>query len=450
MAKTRIGEYSRIERIKRLIQAPNAHMTRLVSMLHPTELAQLLEDLDEEFQQKVVRHLPRDLVSQALAEMDEETNPGELLLRLHPRAAADLIQELDPDDATDLLSQIDETYRERILHHIPDEEEEVINQLLTYDEESAGGIMNPEVVQVKTSMSMLQATRAVVEQSEEVEEFYYIYVVDDDDVLVGYLTFKKLFRNPRNAKVEDVMAKDIESVQVDTDQEVVARKMSQFNLPTLPVVGLDGRLLGRVTFDDVMDVMEDEITEDILSFAGVSDDADLRGGWANSVKSRVPWLLVNLATASTAAFVISRFEVTLSQITALAFFMPVIAGVAGNGATQTLAVTLRRLSTDGIPPNKAFGVILKEVTVGTINGLMIGAIASIIAIASNANPLLGLVVFLALCGNLIISGLVGSFFPILLERLGVDPAVASSIFITAFTDILGYSLLFGLGTVILL
>lgn len=450
MAKTRIGEYSRIERIKRLIQAPNAHITRLVSMLHPTELAQLLEDCDEEVQQKVVRHLPHELVSQALAEMDEETNPGELLLRLHPRAAADLIRELDPDDATDLLSQIEETYRERILHHIPDEEEEVINQLLTYDDESAGGIMNPEVVQVTTSMSMLQATRAVVEQSEEVAEFYYIYVVDEEGMLVGYLTFKMLFRNPRNAKVEEVMARDIESVQVDTDQEDVARKMSQFNLPTLPVVGLDGRLLGRVTFDDVMDVMEDEITEDILSFAGVSDDADLRGGWANSVKSRVPWLLVNLATASTAAFVISRFEVTLSQITALAFFMPVIAGVAGNGATQTLAVTLRRLSTDGIPPNKAFGVIMKEVTVGTINGLMIGAIASIIAISSNANPLLGLVVFLALCGNLIISGLVGSFFPILLERLGVDPAVASSIFITAFTDILGYSLLFGLGTVILL
>lgn len=450
MAKTRVGEYSRIERIKRLVQAPNAHITRLVSMLHPTELAQLLEDCDEALQQKVVRHLPRELVSQALAEMDEETNPGELLLRLHPRAAADLIQELDPDDATDLLSQIDETYRERILHHIPDEEEEVINQLLTYDEESAGGIMNPEVVKVQTTMSMLQATRAVVEQSEEVEEFYYIYVVDDEDKLVGYLTFKMLFRSPRTMLVDDAMAKDIESVQVDTDQEEVARKMSQFNLPTLPVIGLDGRLLGRVTFDDVMDVMEDEITEDMLSFAGVSDDADLRGGWANSVKSRVPWLLVNLATAFTAAFVISRFEVTLSQITALAFFMPVIAGVAGNGATQTLAVTLRRLSTDGIPPNKALGVILKEVTVGTINGLMIGAIASIIAIASNANPLLGLVVFLALCGNLILSGLVGSFFPILLERLGVDPAVASSIFITAFTDILGYSLLFGLGRVILL
>ncbi|MEZ4687026.1 MAG: magnesium transporter [Bacteroidia bacterium] len=450
MAKSRIGEYSRIERIKRLVQAPNAHIARLVSMLRPIELAQLLEDCDEELQQKVVRHLPRELVSQALAEMDEETNPGELLLRLHPRAAADLIQELDPDDATDLLSQIDEPYRERILHHIPDEEEKVINQLLTYDEESAGGIMNPEVVKVKTDMTMLQATRAVVEQSEEVEEFYYIYVVDEGDKLVGYLTFKMLFRNPRNMLVEDVMEKDIESVQVDTDQEEVARKMSQFNLPTLPVIGLDGRLLGRITFDDVMDVMEEESTEDILSFAGVSDDADLRGGWANSVKSRVPWLLVNLATASTAAFVISRFEGTLSQITALAFFMPVIAGVAGNGATQTLAVTLRRLSTDGIPPNKALGVILKEVTVGTINGLMIGAIASIIAIASNTNPLLGLVVFLALCGNLIISGLVGSFFPILLERLGVDPAVASSIFITAFTDILGYSLLFGLGTVILL
>lgn len=450
MAKARTGEYSRIQRIKRLIQEPNAHIYRLVQMLHPTELAQLLEDCDEDLQQKVVRHMPSELVSQALAEMDEETNPGELLLRIHPRAAADLLKELDPDDAADLLAQIDAPFQERILNYIPKEEEEVLAQLLTYDEESAGGLMNPEYVAVEEEMSMLEATRSVVEQSEEMENFYYIYVVDSAGRLVGYLTLKALFRSPRSKPVAEVMETDIVSVDVHLDQEEVARVMSQYNLPTIPVVDDLSVLLGRVTFDDVMDVMEDESTEDILSFVGVSDGANLRGGWADSVKTRVPWLLVNLCTASTAAFVISRFEDTLSQITALAFFMPVIAGVAGNGATQTLAVTLRRLSTDGIPNEKALSVIAKEVTVGAINGLMIGAIASILAISTNTNPLLGLVVFVAMFSNLILSGLVGSFFPILLERYNIDPAVASSIFITAFTDILGYTLLFGLGTYILL
>ena len=428
----------------------NSHIRQLIGALHPTEVAQVLEECDEETQQRIVRQLPRELISQALAEMDEETYPGELLARLHPRAAADLVQELDPDDATDLLAQIDDPYKERILYHIPDEEEEVINQLLTYDEESAGGLMNPEVVVVRTDMSTAEAIREVAEQSEEVEDFYMIYVVDEEEKLTGYLKFKSLFRSKRQALIRDVMSTDIVSVTLDTDQEEAAKLMSQYNLPTLPVVDHENRLMGRITFDDILDVIEEENTEDMLSFAGVSEDANLRGGWADSVKSRIPWLLINMCTASTAAFVISRFEATLDKIVVLTFFMPIIAGVAGNGATQTLAVTIRRISTDGIPPRKAVLVILKEVTVGAINGLMIGAIASIIAIATNTNPLIGMVVFLAMFVNLMIAGLAGSFIPITLERLGVDPAVASSILITAFTDILGYTLLFGLGTLILL
>jgi magnesium transporter len=209
-------------------------------------------------------------------------------------------------------------------------------------------------------------------------------------------------------------------------------------------------LIGRVTFDDIMDVMEEESTEDLLNFAGVSEDANLRGGWAETVRSRIPWLLINLMTASLAAFTISQFEDTISKITTITFFMPIIAGLAGNGATQTLAVTIRRISTDGIPRNKAASVVLKEVITGIINGLMIGALASILAIASNSNPMIGLVVFLAMLGNLTISGLAGSFIPIMLERRGIDPAIASSILITAFTDIIGYILLFGLATAILL
>ena len=287
-------------------------------------------------------------------------------------------------------------------------------------------------------------------QSEEMEDFYIIYVVNEQEKLVGYLKFQPLFRSKRSTLIQDIMGTDVVSVRVGEDQEEVAKKMSQYNLPTLPVVDDENQLIGRITFDDILDVMEEETTEDMLSFAGVSEDANLRGGWASSVRSRIPWLLINMVTASTAAFVISRFEDTLDQIVTLAFFMPIIAGVAGNGATQTLAVTIRRISTDGIPKRKALLVVLKEMITGAVNGLMIGAIASILAIASNTNPLIGLVIFLAMSCNLILAGFAGSFIPITLERLGVDPAVASSILITAITDILGYTLLFGLGTVILL
>lgn len=441
---------TKVERVKRLMKYPNARIRRLFLSLHPTEVAIVLEDCDEETQQRVLRQLPSGFISEALAEMDEEMRPGQLLQRLHPRAAADLVMELDPDDAADILAQIEEPYKERILYHIPDEEEAVLNQLLEYDEDSAGGLMNPEVVFVKEDMTTNQAIREVARQSEEIEDFYTIYVVNEQEELTGFLTFKSLFRSRRDALIKDVMDPDIISVTADTDQEDVAKAMAQYNLPTLPVVDHKMHLMGRVTFDDIMDVMEEESTEDLLNFAGVSEDANLRGGWAETVRSRIPWLLINLMTASLAAFTISQFEDTISKITTITFFMPIIAGLAGNGATQTLAVTIRRISTDGIPRNKAASVVLKEVITGIINGLMIGALASILAIASNSNPMIGLVVFLAMLGNLTISGLAGSFIPIMLERRGIDPAIASSILITAFTDIIGYILLFGLATAILL
>ena len=209
-------------------------------------------------------------------------------------------------------------------------------------------------------------------------------------------------------------------------------------------------LLGRITFDDVMDVLEEESTEDILKMAGVSEEEELRGNWINSVKSRLPWLLINLCTASLAGFVISRFSSTLDQLVIIASFMPVVAGVAGNGATQTLAVTIRRIATDGVLSKQYASIIRKEILVGLANGVVLGATVGLLAWGINANPMLGLVVFLALVGNLIIAGLAGSAIPLLLQRLDIDPAVASSILMTAFTDILGYTLLLGLGSLILL
>jgi magnesium transporter len=226
--------------------------------------------------------------------------------------------------------------------------------------------------------------------------------------------------------------------------------MAKYNLPAIPVIDENNRLLGRVTFDDIMDVMETESTEDLLKIVGVSEDESLRGSWLDAVKSRLPWLLINVITASTAGLVVSLFSGTLEKLVVLASYMPVIAGVAGNGATQALAVTIRRLATDGIPVKRYFSVIFKEVSVGLINGAVIGGIVSLVAIYTQANPMLGLVVFMAMVGNLLIAGMAGSAVPLLLQRINIDPAVASSILITAFTDILGYSLLLGFATWLLL
>ncbi|MEL7532004.1 MAG: magnesium transporter [Bacteroidota bacterium] len=452
----------KIDRVRRLLKSPNAHVRALLSVLHPTEIALVLEDTHPEIQERILRELPKELISEAISEMDEDTNPGQLLTYLHPEVASGLIKELDPDDAADLLAQIPEELQEKILYYVPDEEESVLNRLLSYDEDSAGGLMNPDVVVVRENMTKLEALRELVQQSEdEMEDFYTIYVIDDQFHLVGYLTFRALFVSRNNDRIGDIMERDVISVNVAMDQEQVAKLMQRYNLPTLPVLNKNNKLLGRITFDDVMDVFEEENTEDILKIAGVSEDENLRGGWAGSVRSRIPWLMINLCTASLAAFTLSQFETTIERLVIIAFMMPIIAGVAGNGGTQTLAVTIRRIATDGIPRRKAFRVVAKEVVVGAINGLMIGALVSLAltllvgymspdTFTPQQEAMIGLVVFLAMFSNLILAGFAGSFIPIMLEGFGVDPAIASSILITAFTDIIGYLLLFGLATRILI
>ncbi|TAE51381.1 MAG: magnesium transporter [Bacteroidetes bacterium] len=449
-------QQQKVERIRRLLRYPNARIRALLSLLHPTEIARLLEDSGQDVQMRILNELPKEVLSEAIAEMDWQTHPGKLLTLLHPEVASRLIGELEWDDAADLLAQITEEQKKRILAHVPAEETRVINQLMRYEEDSAGGLMNPDVVCVPETLTKLEALREVVRLSEEIEEFYTIYVVDAARRLVGYLTFRSLFLAKNNQLVSEIMGRDVVSVKVSMDQEAVAKMMSQYNLPTLPVVDREGRLLGRVTFDDVLDVIEEETTEDILSFAGVSEDENLRGGWADAVRSRIPWLLVNLLTASVSAVTIAFFDTTIEKIVLLTSLMPVIAGVAGNGATQTLAVTIRRIATEGIPRRKAARVIFKELSVGAINGLMLGAIVSLVLMFVNPSKdpqfvaMMGLVVFVAMWGNLMLAGLAGSIIPLALERARVDPAVASSILITALTDVIGFLVLLGLASRLLL
>jgi magnesium transporter len=250
--------------------------------------------------------------------------------------------------------------------------------------------------------------------------------------------------------VRDYMAEADIVVRPETDQEEVARLMARYNLPSVAVVDEGGRLLGRVTIDDVIDVVEAESTEDLLKFGGVSPDEELAAPWTDSVRSRLPWLTVNLFTAFLAGGVVYLFQSTVQHTVALAVWMPVIAGMGGNAGTQALAVTVRRLALGLIPPDRLVRVVGKEVLVGITNGLAIGTLVGIAASLLGEGPRLGLVVFLAMSGNLLVAGFAGAFIPVLLERFGVDPAIASSIFVTTFTDVCGFLLLLGLAGWLLL
>lgn len=416
--------------------------------LEPADLADVLSSLDEDERIALVRILPAELSSQALIEMSADEHAEEIVAALDAEHAADIVEELEDDDAADLLGEMEPEEQERILAAV--EDRSGVDRLLRYDDESAGGLMTTSVVTVTELDTVGLALEAVRRQAEDMDDVMEVYVVDAARRLVGVLSFKQLVLSPPDRLVREGMEPAVARVATDVDQEEVARIMGRYNLPSLPVVDDAGRLLGRITYDDVIDVAEAEATEDLLRFGGVSPNEELGGDWSSAVRSRLPWLYVNLLTAFLAASVVYHFQDSIGRLTALAVWMPIIAGMGGNAGTQALAVSVRRLSL-GTGGGARFRLIVtKEMLVGVINGAAIGLVIAALAVLLGGAWRLGLVVFLAMTGNLFVAGFAGSFIPVMLERTGVDPAIASSIFVTTFTDVCGFTLLLGLATAILL
>jgi magnesium transporter len=433
-------------RIKEALEADDAALKELLTEYHASEIAIILEGLPQESRDRIINILPSDLASDVLSEMDAESHPERILENLNPEKRSEIVEELDYDDATDIISQLPEEQQNEILLELDEEDASTIRTLLTYAEDTAGGIMNTQVLKLNGKSSKKEALDEVIRQSEEMEEFYTINVIDDDNVLLGIVSLKDIIKAKNSIKVAELIQVDFVYVLADTDQEEVAKLISQYNLTSIPVVDEEMHLLGRITFDDVIDVLEEENTEDILKISGVSEDEELAGNWREAVKSRLPWLVLNLGTAFLAASVIRYFHGTIAQLGIIAGYMTMIAGMGGNAATQALAVTVRRISLNDLTDNQAYRTVLKEFTVGLINGAVIGAIVLSFAYFYDLNPLLGLVVFLAMTGNLIIAGVAGSAIPLVLKRVGIDPAVASSIIITTFTDVFGFLLLLGMAS----
>lgn len=416
--------------------------------LEPADLADVFAALDEHERLDLVRQLPVALSSQALIEMSEEEHPEDTLAALDSAQAADIVEELEDDDAADILGELTPEQQARILAEVEDRED--VERLLRYDEETAGGRMTGHLVVVRDRHTVGEALATIRDQAEEVDEFNQAFVADGGGRLVGVLTLRTLVVSPPTTRVIDVMEDADVTVRPEVDQEEVARLMARYNVPSIAVVDAEGRLLGRVTFDDVTDVVEAEATEDLLRFGGVSADEELGASWAEAVRSRLPWLSLNLLTAFLAATVVMYFQDTISRTIALAAWMPIIAGMGGNAGTQALAVTVRRLALGQIPVNKSLRVIGKEIAVGATNGFAIGLAVGMVALMTGQGALLGLVVFLAMVGNNIVAGFAGAFIPVLLDRAKIDPAIASSVFVTTLTDIIGFALLLGLAGSLLL
>lgn len=437
-------------RIKTALEADDAELENVLKEYHASEIAILFEKLQQEEKERIINILPADIASEVLSEMDEEHGPAELLVNLDPEKRTEIVEELDYDDATDIISQLDEEDQQEILEDLDHEDASSIRALMTYAEDTAGGLMNSEIIKVNINLDKKDALDEIIRQSEEMEEFYTICVVDNDDILKGILSIKTVIKARADARISDLVTTDFVYVKAELDQEEVARLIKQYNLTSIPVVNDDMKLLGRVTVDDIIDVMEEENTEDILKISGVSEDEELSGNWVEAVKSRLPWLVINLGTAFLAASIIRTFDDTVAKLSIISAYMTIIAGMGGNAATQALAVTVRRISLSDLSDKQAYNTVLKEFLVGMINGAANGIIVFIVAFFYDANPMLGLVLFLAMTGNLIIAGLTGASIPLILKRVGIDPAVASSIIITTFTDCIGFLLPLYLATKLLL
>jgi magnesium transporter len=436
------------ELLERVRNGDIAAAVGLARECEPTDLADALGELNQDERLRLVAALPAEIAAHALVEMPEEAHATETFAALSRDQAAAIIRELDDDDAAELLRGLEPHAAQHILTAAADRSD--VDTLLGYAGETAGGRMTTHAVSVLDHDTAAEALASIRRQAEEVGDFYQVFVVDDAGVLKGVLSLQQLIVSRADRPVQEFMHAPEVTVPPEMDQEEVARLLSRYNQASVPVVAADGRLVGRVTFDDVIDVVEAETTEDILQFGGTSPDEELQAPWRDAVRSRLPWLFINLATAFLAASVIFSYQGLIRQLTTLAVIMPVIAGMGGNAGTQALAVTVRRLALGLIPRNQFMRVIGKEALVGLANGVVIGIIVAFVALFLHQGPMLGVVVFLAMVGNLLVAGLAGAFIPMVLERRGVDPAVASSIFVSTFTDVCGFFLLLWLASLLLL
>ena len=423
-------------------------LQELVEKVHPSDLADILEDLDEEQRLRLIGLLPASTAGETLAEMEEVEHPEELLAQLEPEKIAEVVEEMPDDDAADLIGELEPEEQARVLASL--EDPSAIEELLHYPEDSAGGIMTRELVAVPSFLTAGEALSEIRRQAREIPGFYTIFVVDRHGKLCGVMNLHSLVMADPDQPVSDLIEDPPAVVPLEMDQEEVGRILARYNLAAIGVVDALERLVGCITFDDVIDVMEAETTEDILRFASVSEEEKLRGSTVAAVKSRLPWLVLSLITAAAASSVVYLYRETIEQIVILAAVMPVIAALGGNAGTQALAVTIRRIALSDESLVERWSVVTKELAVGLMNGLMIGAIAALAGLLLVNDAAFGLVVMLAMWGNLLVASTLGGFIPIFLESVGVDPAVASSVFVTTLTDLAGFFLLLALASKLLL
>lgn len=440
-----------IEQVQQLIDQNNdAELHSLLTDFHFADIAEILDELETLQATYLLKLLNSETTSDALMELDENVRER-LLENLSPKEIAEEVQEMDTDDAADVMAELDDDIQQEVIDEIQDQKHaQEIQELLNYEEDSAGGLMAKELVRVKETWTIAGCVREMRRQAKNVTRVHSIYVTDRNDILMGRLSLKDLLTAPEKAHISDIYIPKVDFVHVDTPGDEVARIMQKYDLEALPVVDDNGVLVGRVTVDDIMDFIKDEAEKDYQLAAGITQEVEADDTIFELTKARLPWLVLGLFGGLASVFILQDFESFMNdpQVKALFFFTPLIAAMAGNVGVQSSAIIVQGLAND-VVKGSLLSRLLKEVGLSLINGSALGILVIIFGAVMGYTMAFSITIAISMLSVIIIAALIGTFVPIILDKKGIDPAIATGPFITTSNDIFGIFLFFYLSKLIL-
>lgn len=436
-----------VEQMMRLLETGSLEQAvAFLRSLHPADAAEVLAALEPDSQTALIVFLEPQEVADIFEQMDED-DAAEVADLLPVDDFADVLDEMEPDSAADLLGELEPEHVEAVLEQM--DGAEAVAPLLAYNEDTAGGIMNLPPPSLRRQMTVAEAYAFLQEHYHDAAEMYYLYVLDRYGRLIGVVNLRALVLARLDQTVEEIMQRDVVTVSVDTDQEEVAQLFARYDLLALPVIDADHNLVGIVAIDDVVDVLEEEATEDIYRLAQISEDAQIFSPFGRAIRNRLPWLYVQLLAALLASLVVAYYESTIAAVAVLAVFMPIVAGQGGNAGNQTMTLVVRSLALGEISFGDGWRVLRHELPIGVLNGVVLGITVGLIAWVWQGSYILGIVTCAALLANMFVAAIAGSLFPLALRRVGVDPALASSALVTTATDVAGFAVFLGTATFLL-
>ena len=423
-------------------------LTEVLEPLHPADIADIIEQLNTTDRARFIRLYDTEFYGDILSEIDEHIRE-EVIAELKPDVLAEAVRDLESDDVVDIVEDLEEEQKETILKALDEGDRVAVQSLLSYPERSAGRLMQREVVMAPEHWSVGMAIDFLRNDANLPEQFYHIVLVDPRLHPVGNVSLGKLMSSKRSVLLKEIIEDVFQVIPADQDEADVAYAFNQYHLISAPVVDMENRVVGVITIDDAMVVLDEELEEDIMLLAGVGDSS-VSDTIIETVRGRLPWLAVNLVTAILASIVIAQFEATIAQFVALAILMPIIASMGGNAATQSLTVAVRAIATKDISSTNIGRVIRREVGVGILTGLIFAVSMGLIGVFWFGTAMLGVVIAISMLINLVVANLAGTTIPVILEKLGIDPALASGAFVTTVTDVVGFFAFLSIAGILLL